>query len=159
MDHPVTHGLPPASGHETRDANVKLILLSTVGVAIMVLSVCFITVGIFDYLNTHQEGSPQNTALVRPRELPPGPRVQEHPWEEYKALHADETRVLNSYGWTDQKTETVRIPIDRAIALVAERGLPLVGDVPAAPAKKIAQPGAATTAAALLAPEKSLGGQ
>ena len=154
MDHPVTHGVPPVSGHETRDANVKLILLSTVGVAVMVLSVCFITVGIFDYLNAHQEGAPQTTSLVRPKELPTGPRVQEHPWEEYKALHADETRILNSYGWTDEKTETVRIPIDRAIELVAERGLPLRGDVPAAAAKKKTQP-----AAAPLAPGKELGGK
>lgn len=156
MDRPVNHEVVPASGHETRDANVKLILLSTVGVAIMVLTVCFITVGIFDYLNTHQEGPPQTTSLVRPKELPVAPRVQEHPWEEYKALHAEETGILNSYGWTDQKTETVRIPIDRAMALIVERGLPLRGDRPAVPAKKNAK--AAPSTAPLQSTEKSRGG-
>lgn len=156
MDHPIAHEAPSVSGHETRDANVTLILLSTVGLAILVLGVCFVTVGIFDYLNAHQAGLPQSTALVRPKEVPPAPRIQEHPWEEYKALHADETRMLNSYGWMDQKTETVRIPIDRAIDLIAARGLPIRGDMPAAPAKKKIKP---ATTTALPALEKPLGGK
>jgi mono/diheme cytochrome c family protein len=40
---------------------------------------------------------------------------------------------LSSYGWVDEASGVVRIPIDQAMALVAERGLP-VGSEPAATA-------------------------
>jgi hypothetical protein len=34
---------------------------------------------------------------------------------------------LNSYAWVDRRKQIVRIPIDRAMQLIAERGLPNVG--------------------------------
>jgi hypothetical protein len=34
---------------------------------------------------------------------------------------------LNSYGWVDKEADVVRIPIDRAMALIAENGLPVGG--------------------------------
>ena len=39
---------------------------------------------------------------------------------------------LNSYGWVDQGAEVVRLPIEQAMALIAERGLPIQGSEPAA---------------------------
>jgi mono/diheme cytochrome c family protein len=36
---------------------------------------------------------------------------------------------LNSYGWVDEASGVVRIPINQAMALVAERGLPAGGEV------------------------------
>ena len=36
----------------------------------------------------------------------------------------DESRRLNGYGFTDASRQTVHIPIDRAMSLIAERGLP-----------------------------------
>jgi hypothetical protein len=35
-----------------------------------------------------------------------------------------EVQRLNSYGWVDQQAGIARIPIDRAMALLAQRGLP-----------------------------------
>ena len=35
-----------------------------------------------------------------------------------------EEQTLNSYGWVDQQAGVVRIPIDRAMDLLAQRGLP-----------------------------------
>ena len=35
-----------------------------------------------------------------------------------------EDALLKNYGWIDQKTGIVRIPVDRAIELLAKRGLP-----------------------------------
>jgi len=39
-------------------------------------------------------------------------------------LRAEEARVLDSYGWVDRSAGVVRIPIDQAMRLVVERGLP-----------------------------------
>jgi hypothetical protein len=65
--------------------------------------------------------------LAQAREAPPEPRLQVHPREEFKAVKAAEDATLNSYGWVDQKTGIVRIPIDRAVDLLAEKGLPARG--------------------------------
>ena len=35
-----------------------------------------------------------------------------------------EEQTLHSYGWVDQPAGVVRIPIDRAMELLAQRGLP-----------------------------------
>jgi hypothetical protein len=58
------------------------------------------------------------------REVPPQPQLQPAPLQDLAALHADEDAVLNSYGWVDRKTGVVRIPVQRALELLAERGLP-----------------------------------
>ena len=40
-------------------------------------------------------------------------------------IRANEDRILYSYGWSDEKAGTVRIPIERAMELLVERGLPV----------------------------------
>jgi mono/diheme cytochrome c family protein len=48
--------------------------------------------------------------------------------------HAQELAQLNGYGWVDQEAGVARIPIDQAINLLAETGLPVgvaEGDEPA----------------------------
>ena len=37
----------------------------------------------------------------------------------------DQEKQLNSYGWVDQKAGVAHIPIDQAMRLIAERGLPV----------------------------------
>jgi hypothetical protein len=37
---------------------------------------------------------------------------------------AAQQQKLNSYGWVDRSAGTIRIPIERAIELTAQRGLP-----------------------------------
>ena len=38
-------------------------------------------------------------------------------------MNARENQILTSYGWVDRKAGTVRIPIERAMDLIAHRGL------------------------------------
>jgi hypothetical protein len=45
--------------------------------------------------------------------------------ETLKARREKEEAQLNSYGWVDKEAGLVRIPINQAIALVAESGLPV----------------------------------
>jgi hypothetical protein len=55
----------------------------------------------------------------------PTPRVQEDDGNQDVAdLHAREDLLLSNYTWVDQSKGTVRIPIDRAMELIAQRGLP-----------------------------------
>lgn len=57
--------------------------------------------------------------------LPPAPQLESSPAQSLQELRAHEDQVLGSYGWVDQKNGVVRIPIDRAIDLLLQRGLPV----------------------------------
>ena len=76
--------------------------------------------------------------------LPPLPRLQTRPAADLTAFRASEDLVLQGYAWVDQETGVVRIPVARAIELIAQRGLPAM---PAAPAST-APPADAAPAAA-----------
>lgn len=55
----------------------------------------------------------------------PTPNLQLDPRQELLALQAREAAELNSYGWVDRTNGIVRIPVERAMELVLERGLPV----------------------------------
>jgi len=56
--------------------------------------------------------------------VPPEPRLQTTPREDLRELRAREEEILGSYGWVDKTTGVVRIPIDEAMKLTLQRGLP-----------------------------------
>jgi hypothetical protein len=51
---------------------------------------------------------------------PPAPRLQENPRRDLARLRADEDTLLGTYGWIDREVGKVRIPVERAMALLAE---------------------------------------
>lgn len=56
-------------------------------------------------------------------QLPPEPRLQPVPERDLAALRQEQETLLGSYGWVDRQAGIARIPIDRAIDLMAQRGL------------------------------------
>ena len=58
------------------------------------------------------------------RRLPPEPRLQTDPRDDLANMRLAEERILTSYGWIDRGAGIVRIPIDQAMTLTVERGLP-----------------------------------
>ena len=69
--------------------------------------------------------------------LPPVTRVQaeanEQHVEDVGDLHVREDLLLENYTWADGEHTRVRIPIERAMELLAERGLPVVKSFDEAP--------------------------
>ncbi len=56
----------------------------------------------------------------------PTPRLQGDDGNQDTAdLHAREDLLLDNYSWVDRSKGTVRIPIDRAMELIAQHGLPV----------------------------------
>lgn len=70
---------------------------------------------------------PPPLAAVERDRVPPEPRLQVSPREDLRRVRESEDQVLRSYGWVDKEARVVRIPIDRAMDLLAERGLPARG--------------------------------
>ncbi len=62
-----------------------------------------------------------------PVEQFPEPRLEPHPAAGLAASAAKSEKELDSYGWVDRKARVAHIPIDRAMSLLLERGLPDVG--------------------------------
>jgi len=64
----------------------------------------------------------------------PTPRLQTDDGnQEIADLHAREDLLLNNYSWADKSQGKVRIPIDKAIELLAQRGLPVATTAEQAP--------------------------
>ena len=56
--------------------------------------------------------------------MPPAPRLQTYPFDDVKAFRREEAKLLDHYSWIDKNAGTVRIPVSRAIELLAGKGLP-----------------------------------
>ena len=117
--------LPSSSGHETRDAGVRPIVLNGAGLAVMIVIVGLIVYGTFQYLARHPAISPQSNPMsAGDSQIPPEQRIEDHPAIAIEQLHTQEDKTLSTYGWTDRKAGAVRIPIDRAMELQLGRGFP-----------------------------------
>ena len=113
--------------------------------AICVL-VYFVLRGMYSYLDSYESRhqppqsplAPQtraDTRAVTPDDITkfPQPRLETKETMEIDDFRLQEEKTLNSYGWVDQQAGVVHIPIDRAMQLLAQRGLPTrpqVGTVP-----------------------------
>lgn len=62
--------------------------------------------------------------------LPPEPRLQAAPRIEFQEMKATQTARLDNYSWIDEEAGIVRIPIERAMQLVAERGFMITARAP-----------------------------
>jgi hypothetical protein len=67
---------------------------------------------------------PHPLASTLARSEPPLPRLQPNPRADLLALRAEEDAVLKTYAWVDKGRGIVRVPIERAIEVLAQRGLP-----------------------------------
>lgn len=60
-----------------------------------------------------------------------GPGIEPFPWAELDALLTNQRERLTTYAWVDRENGVVRIPLERAMQLLVERGLPARADGPA----------------------------
>src|ERR1700676_5242250 len=112
-------------GHEERDADIRPIVLTGLGLSLAVAVVGLFIYGIFRSLAPHPATSVRpNPMAVFDSQIPPAPRIEEHPAIELQQLRAQEDQTLSTYGWIDKSKGVVRIPLDRALELQMERGFP-----------------------------------
>jgi hypothetical protein len=114
-----------AIGHEPSEINLRGLLV--VGVVIIVVGVVTSAAlyGMFVFFQSRPAGERPPSALGLPQPSPPAPRLQTDPVADWQTLQATEEAALHSYSWADRNAGKVRIPIDRAIELLVQRGLPV----------------------------------
>ena len=114
------------AGHEERDVTFRPIVWAGVGMAVVVALVFALVRWTFvsDLAHDAAQSPPANPLTSSyGRQLPPEPRLQTHPIRDLRDLRTAEDAVLNSYGWVDRRAGIVRIPIARAMELLAQRGV------------------------------------
>jgi hypothetical protein len=121
-------GTAPA-GHEMSDVDVGGVFIFAVGLVITVLVVQLMLWMMFAFLARWEGRSARQYpfAAAQQSRLPPTPRLQVNPREDMRELRSAEDGALTSYGWVDRSNGVVRIPIDEAMKLTVQRGLPARG--------------------------------
>src|SRR5580693_3442115 len=131
-----------ATGHggfEHQDLQVSGILYFLLSLVVGVLLCIFLLRGVYVFLD-HREKAlqppvnplvtnvPTDTRHIAPgypQSVFPNPKLEENERGQLNGLLLQEEDALYSYGWIDEKAGIVRIPIERAMDLIAQRGLPV----------------------------------
>lgn len=123
---------PPGSprdrgpGYERRDANVAGLLQFAFWMAVVLLVTLVGMKYTFKYFQRTQPLGATTSPMVSEAErtLPPKPRLQVEPHLELEQFCAAQQQSLEGYSWISQQAGVVHIPVDRAMDLVLQRGLP-----------------------------------
>jgi hypothetical protein len=123
---PKTEGRPHP-GHEASDANTRSVLIFGVVLFVTVVASLLLVDAVFNYFTKHQSLGPPLTPYGHVRELPPPgvPRLEVTPGADMERYREKEEKLLDSYGWVDKERGVVRIPVQRAMDLVLQKGLPV----------------------------------
>jgi hypothetical protein len=114
------------AGHEPGEAPVGPVVGGGLAVAIGI----GLAIAVATWLEASWVGRPlalsppPGLATPAPPPPPPEPRLEEVPGAQLRDLRAAEDRILNGTAWVDRQAGVARIPIDRAIDLLAEHPLP-----------------------------------
>lgn len=128
----------PEVEYEHSDLSALGILAFLAGLAIVGLVMHIILAGMFSYLDTYTKRHEQATNPLAPataldlRNPAPSvanefplPRLETNELGQLNDQRLQEENILNTYGWVDQKAGVAHIPIERAMQLLAQRGLPV----------------------------------
>lgn len=126
-------GQSGSNAYETRDVKVRPLMLFIVGLTVVMIVSYLIVLGVFKLFSAQEAANDANAdpASVRRAALPPeqrlpaGPRIQADPAGDYQLLRRSEDEILTTYGWIDRQAGVVRIPVNQAMKLVVEQGLPV----------------------------------
>lgn len=114
-------------GHEERDVHARPIVLAVAGLVAISVAAFLAMQLLFNVLASYQarqSTAPSPLAGEYGLKEPPEPRLQVAPKQDLDALRARDASFLEHYAWVDRDAGVVRIPIGRAIEVLAARGLP-----------------------------------
>ena len=142
-DEMTNHGHP---GHETEfeheDLGTRGIFAFMIGLVVSGVVIYFIIVGMYSFLDRYERSQ---MVTASPLVTPPdgmsrvmtqdevdklfkengAPMLETNERGQFRDFLMDQEGQLNSYGWVDEKAGVAHIPIERAMELMVQRGLPV----------------------------------
>lgn len=116
-------------GYETRDLNIRNIAKATIGFFIFTFA-CFGLVGVWFYFTNNNYGVHRDPRKPLPQYPNPLLQTDMTTRTDIMTLRQNEARIMTTTA--PNRDGTVRIPVDRAIAILAQRGVaPTGAEVPA----------------------------
>jgi hypothetical protein len=139
------------SGHETEfeheDLGTRGVFAFMIGLAVVGIVIYFIIIGMYSFLDKYERSQMSTASPLAPSTEVSGRYIKYDPGNgdyvekkfkdngapmlesnERTQLHKyllDQENRLNSYGWVDEKAGVAHIPIDRAMDLIVQRGMPV----------------------------------
>lgn len=101
---------------ERSDADPRLISALAIGVALFLVAVPLLVLAAY-------RDAPRLGRIPDNLPQPPAPQLQIRPQADLERLRAKENARLSTFGWADSDKKNVRIPIERAMRLLAEKGI------------------------------------
>ncbi len=130
------------AGFEHEDLSTRGVFAFMIGLGIVGLVIYFIIVGMYTFLDNY-ERSQMTTAspLVTSKGAMSrvvtqadadrafkdngAPMLETNERGQFSGFLMNQENQLNSYGWVDEKAGVAHIPIERAMELIEQRGLPV----------------------------------
>ncbi|MGO9650156.1 MAG: hypothetical protein ACLPOO_19150 [Terriglobales bacterium] len=130
------------TGFEHEDLGTRGVFAFMIGLAVVGVVIYFILVGMYTFLDKYERSqmataSPLVTSkgamsrvvtqdYVDQRFKENGvPMLETNERGQFRDFLMNQENQLNSYGWVDEKAGVARIPIERAMELTVQRGLPV----------------------------------
>lgn len=117
-------------GYEGDDVSFGRLLGFAAGVVALVVLGVLGSAAVFHFFVRHQPLGPPASPFEDVRPMPPAPRLQTTAPLDLKHYRDTQDEILNSYGWIDSQTGVVRIPVDRAMDILLQKGYPVRASKP-----------------------------
>jgi len=109
--------------HENiRDVNVRRIFRIAIVFVVVGAAIHLGVWWMFSYYrNADAQRDVRQTLIEPPPPIPPEPRLEVNPTEDWQTFRRQQQDILNSYGWVSREEGRVHIPIEQGMEMVAER--------------------------------------
>jgi hypothetical protein len=113
-------------GHEANTVRMVPIILFGGILVVLTIIVLLLMQGMFStYSIRLAQSQDQPSPLAATRQPPSEPRLQVSPAQDLRENQDAEEALLHRYGWVDRAAGVVHIPIQQAMELLLQRGLPV----------------------------------
>src|ERR1035438_10596390 len=137
---------PGHPGHETEfereDLGTRGVFAFMIGLAVFGVVIYFIIIGMYSFLDNYERSqmataSPLVTSkgamsrVVTQSDMDKtfkdngAPMLETNERGQFRDFLTNQENQLHSYGWVDEKDGVAHIPIERAMELIVQRGLPV----------------------------------
>ena len=117
--------------YESSEVSTGRLFAFAAGVVGLVVVGVLASAFVFHFFVEHQSMGPPASPFEGSRAMPPELRLQTTAPQDLKRYRTEQEKTLGEYGWADPQAQVVRIPVERAMDLLLQKGYPVRGSSPA----------------------------